>query len=82
MPVSQTGFAGIVVYNTIFIIKLTYKTNILNIESCASEKTRLGNGRYTHYEVVLGISGQEFARNFDFSIEQNQRLSKAKSRIL
>ncbi len=37
---------------------------------------------YTHYGVVLGISGQEFARNFDFSIEQNQRLSNAKSRIL
>ncbi len=37
---------------------------------------------YTHYEVVLGISGQEFARDFDFSIEQNQRLGKAKSRIL
>ncbi len=37
---------------------------------------------YTHCEVVLGIAGQEFARNFDFSIEQNQRLSSAKSRIL
>jgi hypothetical protein len=36
---------------------------------------------YTHCEVVLGISGQEFAWNFDFSIEQNQRLSNAKSRI-
>ncbi len=33
---------------------------------------------YTRYEVVFGISGQEFARNFDFSIEQNQRLSNAK----
>ena len=37
---------------------------------------------YTHYEVVLGISGHEIAWNFDFSIEQNQRLSSAKSRIL
>ncbi len=41
------------------------------------------NGKwYTHYEVVLGISGHEFDRNFDFSIEQNQRLSHAKSMIL
>ncbi len=32
---------------------------------------------YTHYEVVLGISGLEFTRNFGFSIEQNQRLSYA-----
>ncbi len=38
--------------------------------------------RYTHCEVVLGIAGHEFARNFDFSIEQNQRLSNAKSKIL
>ncbi len=37
---------------------------------------------YTHHEVVLGISGQEIAWNFDFSIEQNQRFSNAKSRIL
>ncbi len=33
---------------------------------------------YTHCEVVLGISGHELTRNFDFSIEQNQMLSKAK----
>ncbi len=33
---------------------------------------------YTHYEVVLGISGQEIAWDFDFSIEQNQKLSNAK----
>ncbi len=37
---------------------------------------------YTHYELVLGVSGHEIAWNFDFPIEQNQRLSNAKSRIL
>ncbi len=37
---------------------------------------------YTHREVVLGIAGHEFARNFDFLIEQIQRFSNAKSRIL
>ncbi len=37
---------------------------------------------YTHYEDVLGITGQELAWNFDFSLEQNQRLGNAKSRIL
>ncbi len=40
------------------------------------------NTKYTHFEVVLGIAGHGFSRNFDISIEQNQRLSNAKSRIL
>ncbi len=35
-PVSQTGLAGIVIYDTIVIAKLAYKTGILNIESWAS----------------------------------------------
>ncbi len=37
-PVSQTGLASIVVYDTIFIAKLTYKTGILNIESKPHKK--------------------------------------------
>ncbi len=37
---------------------------------------------YTHYEMALGISGHKIAWNFDFSIEQNQRFSNAKSMIL
>ncbi len=37
---------------------------------------------YTHCEVVLGTAGQEFGKNLDSSIEQNQRLYNAKSRIL
>ncbi len=32
--------------------------------------------------MVLGISGLEIAWNFDFLIEQNQKLDNAKSRIL
>ncbi len=34
--VSQTGLAGIVVYDTIVIAKLTYKTDILNIDGWTS----------------------------------------------
>ncbi len=59
-------------------------TNIISRNILApgfSPRNHHFNG-YTHYEEVLGISGQEFARNFDFSNEQNQRLSNAKSRIL
>ncbi len=32
--------------------------------------------------TLADCQGQAFARNADFSIEQNQRLSNAKSRIL
>ncbi len=54
-----------------------------NIRSFYIKKDKQGKFfEYTHYEVVLGISWQEIAWNFDFSIEQNQRLSNAKSRIL
>ncbi len=37
---------------------------------------------YTHCEVFSGIAGHEFYRNFDFLIEQNQKLSNETSRIL
>ncbi len=33
---------------------------------------------HTHYEVVLGFSGQEFGRNYDFSIEQNLSIQVVK----
>ncbi len=59
-----------------FFDSLSLVKNIMNNENVQLEEVCLSD--YTHYEMVLGVSGQEFAWNFDFSIEQNQRLSNAK----